>query len=173
MRKDFNRLLKELDENELRDELKIIYDRFPVVKEYYKLELSGNTKAVVDKYKKALYKSFFTGRRRMNRRARSESKKVLKAFSEVSIHSRDLVELYFYRVEIMVDAVEYYNIENEPFLNSTVKAFEEALRLAKNELLLETFQPQILELVKHYRADFPIVHYPLYPTYLTFFPQEP
>ncbi len=150
MKKHFNKLLRELDEEELREELAMLYDRFPTVKEYYRMELSGSTKTVVDKYKKTLRKTFFTGRRRINRRGRSESKKVLKEFAQVSIHSRDLVELYFYRAEVMVEAVDYYTIDNDSFLMATVKAFEEAMRFAEKEVMLETYKEQIIRLVDYF-----------------------
>ena len=165
MRKNFNRLLKELDAEELRDELQNLYNRFAVVKEYYKLELSGNTKEVLDNYKKALRKSFFTGRRRVNRRGRSEAKKVLKAFKEVSIHPKDLVELYFYRAEVMTDAVITYHIENDSFLTATVKAFEEALTLAENELVLQSLQPQIHALMVHFNDNVRYGSYSFWPAY--------
>ena len=165
MKKDFNKLLKQLDAEELRDELLNLYDRFNVVKEYYKLELSGNTKAVLDNYKKALRKSFFTGRRRINRRGRSEAKKVLKAFAEISIHPKDLVDLYFYRAEVMTDAVIYYNIENDSFLTATVKAFEEALTLAENELVLQSLQPQIHKLMVHFNDNVRYGSYSYWPAY--------
>jgi len=78
MKRDFLRLLKELDEDELREELKTLYDRFAVVREYYKLELSTNTKAVLDRYQKEIRKAFFPSRGyRMNRRARSARKVTL------------------------------------------------------------------------------------------------
>ena len=165
MRKDFNRLLKELDADELRDELTNLYNRFGVVKEYYKLELSENTRGVLDKYKKDLRKSFFTGRRRVNRRGRSASKKVIKAFAEVSIHSRDLTELYFYRAEVMTDAVIYYHIENDSFLAATVKAFEEALVLAEKELLVTSMQPRIYKLMVHFNDNVHYGSYSFWPAY--------
>lgn len=172
MRKDFNRLLKELDADELRDELTVLYDRFPIVKEYYKMELGNSTKGVLDKYKKSLRKTFFTGRRRIARRGRSESKKVLKAFAKVSIHSRDLVELYFYRAEVMAEAIGYYHIENEPFLIATEKAFEEALVLTEKELLLEAFQPRIKLLAQYFSDHVRYGSFSFWPVYRRYFTEE-
>ena len=141
MKKDFLRLLKELDEDELRDELKGLYERFPVLREYYKLELSGSTKAVLDKYKTEMRKAFFPSRSyRMNRRARSASNKVIKSFAEVSIHQRDLIELHFYRVMVMVEAIGHYYVENEAFYDSTMNYFHKSCEMARKEQMLNTFQ---------------------------------
>lgn len=152
MKKDFLRLLKELDEDELREELKSLYERFPVLREYYKLELSGSTRAVLDKYKKDVRKAFFTGRRRIGKRGRSNSAKVIKDFKEVSIHAKDLTELHFYRVAVMIEAIDYYNVENEPFYNSMLKSFERAAEMARKELMLDTFREMADEIVSRFEA---------------------
>jgi len=152
MKKDFLRLLKELDEDELRGELKALYERFPVLREYYKLELSGSTKAVLDKYKKDVRKAFFTGRRRMGKRGRSNSARVIKDFKEVSIHAKDLIELNFYRVAVMIEAMEYYHVENEPFYHSMLKSFERSAEMAEKELMLGTFRAMADEIVSSFEA---------------------
>jgi hypothetical protein len=140
MKRDFLKLLAELDEEELREELKALYERFPVLREYYKMELSGNTRKLLEKYKVALRKTFFTGRRRMGRRARSNSAKVIKDFKEISIHAKDVIELQFYRVAVMIEAMEHYNVDNEQFCNSLQSSFTQAAKLAEKELMLDIFK---------------------------------
>ena len=152
MKRDFLRLLKELDEEELREELKSLYERFPVLREYYKLELSGSKKTVLDKYKKDVRKAFCTGRRRMGKRGRSNSAKVMKDFKEVSIHVKDLIELNFYRVAVMIEAMDYYNVDNEPFYNSMLKSFERAAKMAQQELMLDTFREMANDIVAHFEG---------------------
>lgn len=151
MKKDFLRLLRELDEDELREELRGLYERFPVLREYYRLELGASTAPVLDRYRKQIRKAFFPARgHRVARRGRSESKKILKAFAEISIHPRDLVELYFYRVEVMVDAIDHFRIDREPFYKSVVSAYEAALGLAEAEVLVDSFRERINRLVDYY-----------------------
>lgn len=151
MKRDFLRLLKELEEDELREELQNLYDRFPVLREYYKLELSANTGKVLEKYKKDVRKAFFPSRGwRMSRRGRSNSNKIIKAFSEVSIHSRDLVELMLYRVEVMTEAIDHFRVDNESFHDSTVKSFAKALALARKEVLLDAFRPKMEQLAQNF-----------------------
>jgi len=152
MKRDFLKLLKALDEEELREELLALYERFPVLREYYKLELGSSTKDVLEKYKKDVRKAFFTGRRRMGKRGRSNSAKVIKDFKEVSIHPRDLVELHFHRVAVMIEAMEYYRVENEPFYNSMIKSFEKSAEMAKKELLLDSFRESADKIVASFES---------------------
>ena len=158
MKRAFTKLLKELDEEDLRQELQNIYDRFPQVREYYKLELGENTKGVLERYRKALRKAFFTGRRRMNRRGRSASTKVLKEFAAISIHPRDLVDLTFYRVEVMIEAIGHYYVENEAFYNSLGKSYAQACQLARKEMLEGSFKDKAFELAEYFDRE-KVLHY--------------
>jgi len=149
MKRDFLKLLKTLDEEELREELKVLYDRFPTVRSYYKMELSPTTRALLDKYKKDVRKAFFPGRgRRMGKRGRSESKRIIKEFTTISIHQKDVLELLFYRVEVMLEAGIYYYVESEGFYNSVLVAFRQAAKLAEQEILVDTFEERARELVE-------------------------
>lgn len=152
MKRDFLKLLAALDEDELREELKALYERFPVLREYYKMELSGNTRSLLEKYKKALRKTFFTGRRNMGRRARSNSTKVIKDFREISIHSKDVIELHFYRVAVMVEAMDHYQDESEQFYDSMFKSFVQAAEMAQEAALSDTFRETAEKIVRHYES---------------------
>lgn len=147
MKRDFLRLLKELDEDDLREEMKVLYERFPAIREYYKLELSANTGKVLEKYKAAVRKAFFTGRRRMNKRGRSASSRVIKDFSAISIHPKDLLELHLHRVAVMIEAIKTYRVDSIPFHESTVKSFHKALRMAEKEMLLEGTREEAQRLI--------------------------
>ncbi|OAV43066.1 DUF6155 family protein [Lewinella sp. 4G2] len=169
MKKDFNRLVKELDEDELRDELRMLYDRFPILKEYYKMELGASTQPVLDKYKKDLRRTFFAARRRVSRRARSESKKVIKAFAAISIHDRDLLELIFYRAELMAEAIAHYGITNESFIVAAVKAYEEGLQFAEREVFLDTHREQIEALARYFEENVHYGSYSLWPSFRKYY----
>ncbi|WP_116125889.1 DUF6155 family protein [Lewinella sp. IMCC34183] len=163
MKRDFNKLLSSLTEEELREELQRLYARFPVLREYYQMEL-GDAKKVVDKYKAALRKSFFPARGR-GKRGRSQSRKIIKKFAEVSIHPKDLVELHFYRAELMAEYINAMRVDSDAYHDSTVKAFEEACAMAEREVLLETFADgarQLTELFEGQRRD---RRYSFFPTY--------
>ena len=163
MKRDFNKYVNHLDESELREELQRLYARFPVLKEYYQMEL-GDSKKVVDKYKANLRKSFFPGRGR-GKRGRSQSRKIIKKFAEISIHPKDLIELYFYRAELMAEYIAARRVDSEAYHESTVKAFEDASAMAENEVLLEFFGDGARQLTELFETQRRNHHYSFYPTY--------
>ncbi|NJB84571.1 hypothetical protein GGR26_000316 [Lewinella marina] len=171
MKRDFNKYINHLTEEELREELERLYGRFPVLREYYRMEL-GDPKVVIDKYKDALRKVFFPARGR-GKRGRSQSRKIIKKFAEVSIHPKDLVELHFYRAELMAEYLGARRVDSEAYHDSTVKAFQEACELAEREVLLDYFAEGarlLAELFERERRDH---RYSFYPTYRQYWDGRP
>lgn len=163
MKRDFKKYLDHLGEAELREELETLYQRFAVLREYYRMEL-GDSKVLVDKYKREMRKSFFPVRGR-GKRGRSASRKIIKAFAEISIHPKDLVELHFYRAELMAEYIGSMRIDSDAFHDSTVKEYEEACGMAEREVLLDSYAEGARQLADFFEQQRRTSQYSLYPTY--------
>ena len=166
MKRDFNKYLDHLEEDELRAELQKLYARFPVLREYYSMELT-DPKKVIDKYKAGMRKAFFPTRGR-GKRGRSASSQLIKQFAAISIHPKDLVELHFYRAELMTEYIAAQRVDSEAFHESTVKTFADACAMADREVLLDYFADgarQLTELYERQRRD---RRYSLWPVYRTY-----
>ena len=166
MKRDFKKYLDHLEEDELRVELTRLYARFPVLREYYAMELT-DPKKVIDKYKAGMRKGFFPARGR-GKRGRSVSTKLIKQFAKISIHPKDLVELHFYRAELMTEYIAARRIDSEPFHDSTVKTFEQACGLAEHEVLLDYFRAGAQALSSLFEEHKRVGRYSLWPVYRRF-----
>ena len=154
MKRDFNKYLHHLEGEELREELQKLYARFPILREYYTMELT-DPKKVIDKYKAGMRKAFFPARGR-GKRGRSQSSKLIKRFAAISIYPKDLVELHFYRAELMTEYISARRIDSEAFHASTVRTFAQACEMAEREVLLDYFSEgahQLAELFEGQRRD--------------------
>lgn len=163
MKRDFNKFLHHSTEAELRDELQRLYARFPVLREYYRMEL-GDPKLIVDKYKRDLRKAFFPARGK-GKRGRSQSRKIIRSFAEISIHPKDLVELHFYRAELMAEYIAARRLDSEAYHESTVKAFADACEMADREVLLDFFGAGARQLTELFERQRRQRTYSFYPTY--------
>ncbi|MCP9236162.1 DUF6155 family protein [Lewinella sp. JB7] len=163
MKRDFNKFIAHLDADELRDELAMLYGRFGVLREYYAMELT-DPKKVIDKYKANMRKAFFPARGR-GKRGRSASSKLIKAFSAISIHPKDVIELQFYRAELMTEYIGARRIDSEAFHESTVKTFADACAGAEQEVLLDYFAVGAGKLAELFEQQRRNRHFSLYPTY--------
>ena len=166
MKRDFNKYVAHLDEKELRAELQQLYGRFGVLREYYAMELT-DPKKVIDKYKAGMHKGFFPARGR-GKRGRSVSANLIKQFEKISIHPKDMVELHFYRAELMTDYIAARRIDSEPFHASTVKTFEQAATLAEREVLLDYFRAGARALSGVFEEKKRVGRFSLWPVYHRF-----
>lgn len=152
MKRNFQKLINSLDTEELREEITQLYDRFELVRKYYSVELSGDTSKTVAKYKDQLDKLFLPTRGR-GKRARSNSAKVIKEFSKISVFPEDLIELYFYRTDRMLEHIYAYRVDNDGYHASLVSSFKESCQRASKALLGERFKATALELTERYRDE--------------------
>lgn len=168
MKRELTKYLDHLEEEELRQEILELYQKLPVVREYYQMELGENTRPLVEKYKKDIRKTFFPARGR-GRRGRSESRKVIRTFTKISIHQKDLVELFFYRVSVMVDYLAAHRLENESFHASIVTSFAEACRMAQREILTDYFRETAREIATKHESSKRLYGHSLLPDWEAYF----
>ncbi len=152
MRSDFKKFVASLTEEELREELSVLYQRFPQLREYYAVELSDDPRRVLENYKGKLHKTFFPKRGR-GKRGRSESRKVIRAFRAVSDRTTDLAELLFYRAELMADYAAAARADSDQYNKSVHTAFEEACRYVQGELLLDVYREGARALAEKYNGN--------------------
>ncbi|MGB3799408.1 MAG: hypothetical protein WA952_06300, partial [Lewinella sp.] len=102
------------------------------------------------------------------KRGRSQSTKLIKKFAQVSIFPKDLVELLFYRAELMAEYIAARRIDSEAYHASTEKAFADAAAMAEKEVLLDLFGDgarQLTELFEGQRRNRQYSFYPIYRQY--------
>ncbi|MEM1324297.1 MAG: DUF6155 family protein [Bacteroidota bacterium] len=144
---ELNRYLKSLDKAALEKEVKTLYSKFKVVKEYYELELGLNTAEVLESYKEKIKREYFPSRGFGRARSR-ESRKPITAFKKIATSQKDVVELLLYRVEMMLEFTRAYGDIDEPFYNSLEGSFYDACKLIQKEKLESYFKKECLHLIE-------------------------
>ena len=124
-KKDLTKFLSELNKDELIKEIQKLYNKFPIVKTYFEVELSGDTSSLLDKAKEQIKNEFYPKRGEAKARS-SILKKVIDDFIKVSIYPKDIVELHLFRFEMAAQFQSDYGDMDEPFYNSACSAFAKA-----------------------------------------------
>ncbi len=146
MKKEFTKYLKSLDEKGLYKELQKLYAKIPAVKKYYEMELSPNTDKIVAEYKKKLKKEYFPTRGYGQGR-NSMSRKIVLDFKKIAVHPIDVIELWLYRTEMMVQFTMSYGDIDEAFYNSMATGFEAACKLMEKEKLQKHFEDRCHDII--------------------------
>ena len=141
-----SKYLKQAPKTELEKEIKMLYDKFPIVKQYYQAAFSKDNTTILDEYKKKIYKEYFPTRG-YGKARNNVSRKVITEFKKIATSKKDVIELILYRVEIMLKFTNTYGDIHEAFYNSMTRSFDEACKLTKKEHLEHEFQIECSDLI--------------------------
>ena len=133
MRKStFIKHLESLEEEELRKELMVVYERFKEVKAYYSMELGGekDREAIFEKAKKDIKSKYATRTFRRPRRPRvSKINKILSDLEKVSIFKVEMADLHLYNCECALEFILAYHYHSDPLHNTIVRSFRKGCQL--------------------------------------------
>lgn len=147
MKRELSKYLKELNKKELEQEIKKLFDKFKDVKDFYAIELSNDTSAILNEYKARIEKEYFPKRGYGEARS-SVARKVISDFRKISIFKTDLIDLILFRVEIMLKYTLAYGDIDEPFYLTLENSFEQACKLIQKEQLQDQYKDLCMTLAK-------------------------
>lgn len=145
-KRDLTKYLNDLSKEELFKEVEKLYQKFKEVKNYYDIDLGGDTTELV-KQIKAKIKNEYMPARGFGKARSSFVKKLIDDFAKVSIYPSDLIDVILYRVEIATEFGISFGYDSEAFYNSCDSAFERALILIKKNNLEFEFKERCRQLI--------------------------
>jgi len=159
MRKSkFLKHINQLGEEELREELTLLFDKLPEVKTFYKFEL-GDTKAKEKYYtriKNDIKSKFATRSFKKPRRPRIQKiNSMLSQLRKDVVFEFELIDIYLFTVECGVNFMHEYYFQSEPLYNLILKYFEKACHLCENNLMQDQYKQRcnnIVQKLKFYKA---------------------
>ncbi|MGI8636392.1 MAG: DUF6155 family protein [Segetibacter sp.] len=127
-KKELRIFLNDLSKEELIKEVEKLYSKFPQVKTFYDVDLSGDASALMEVAKSKIKNEYFPARG--NPKARSgEVKKIIDEFAKISVHPKDIIELYLFRFHMAIMFTNEWGDIDEPFYDAAYNAFAKALKL--------------------------------------------
>ncbi len=127
-------------ENDLLEEIIVLFKKIPQVKEYYTLTFSEEgEELILGKYKEIITNVFFP-KRGYGKARLSVAKKAINDFKKISDKPSLLIDIMLHYVEQGVNFTDQYGDIDSPFYISMEKMFEEALRLSEKYNLLSFFK---------------------------------
>lgn len=137
---DLNKLLRELDKEELIAEIEKICDKFEVVKDYFQIDLTGDTAQHVAQAKKKISAQFYTKEGKPRNAKPSRLNKIIADFELLSIYKEDIIQLLLFRVTATIDFILNDDCGTMSLLSSNLRAFARACTLIADEGLQEKYK---------------------------------
>lgn len=149
--KQLKKHLQALSEEELREEILRLYSTIPLVKEYFQMELSSESTALVLTYKQKIKRYYFPKGRAIKRPKAAKMRELIRDFQRISPFPYDVVDLLLFQAECMVEFSAANGFVSSGFQQTLVSRYKEALLLIKKEMLRNDFIKRSQTILKNTR----------------------
>ena len=140
------RALKEfvnsLPKKELELQLIDLYERFPMVKEYYDFIFNPKEDKLIQEAKTKIANEYFPVRRKRARMRRSIAQKYIKHFLKLGVEPHLMADLMLFNIEIAQTFSSEKKVA-ETFYKSMLNSFEQAVFYISQQSLLPEFRNRI------------------------------
>ncbi len=151
MRKSsFKKHIDQLDEEGLRSELLLLFDKVKEVKTFYKMELGneGDRKKMYDKAKKEIEAKYKTKSYRKPRRPRIQKvNHIIKEIRERSVFEHEMIDIYLFNAECAVGFMDTYEYYSTPLVNTIKNSMEKAISSIKSLGLSSEYQSRCMRIL--------------------------
>ncbi len=155
-KRQFNSFLSELKEEEAKEQLLDLYDRFKVVKEFYDFSFNPNEDKRLHDAKTRIAKEYFPENGRRPKKRRSVAQKLIAKFHSLELAPMLIADVMFYNLEIAQTYTAEYSINQESFYKSMLKSFREALQFVQAQFLTLDFKERVERVVElSHRQEWP------------------
>ena len=136
--------LVELKKKELEAQLIDLYDRFPVVKEYYNFIFNPKEDKLVQEAKAKISNEYFPLKRRRPKARRSVAQKYIKHFITLGVEPHLIADLMLYNLEIGQAFSMDRNVP-DAFYKSMLNSFNEMVQFVSLNGLVSDFKERIVK----------------------------
>ncbi|NNF34063.1 MAG: hypothetical protein HKN68_08145 [Saprospiraceae bacterium] len=146
----FIKHLEQLEDQDLREELLTLYERFEDVRKFYSMELGRDEDRarIFTKAKKDIASKYATRSRRRPRRPRiNKINKLLTEVSKISIFKEEMIDLYLYNCEMALNFMLEYHYHSDPLHNAVVKGVDKACALIVESQTIDDFNDRMNQIV--------------------------
>jgi len=154
---DLKKLILEMSEDQLRQEIVKLYTKLPQVKDFYNQDLmtEEERQKALEGYKDKIYKQFWTsGGNPRNMVNNTTIKSVISDYEKIAVFPYDIIDLLIYRVEIATDVANQFGGMAESNYNASITAFKKATKLMKENNLKSHFEARCKSIFKHDNLDY-------------------
>lgn len=126
-KRELKSYLKELNKQQLEEQIFELYDRFKDVKEYYNFAFNPNESKLIDESKFKISKEYFPVNMRKPKMRRSVAQKFIKHFIRLGVDTVIITDIMLFNIEIAQTYSKENFIKQESFYKSMLKSFCEAV----------------------------------------------
>lgn len=137
--------LADLKKKELEAQLLDLYNRFPLVKEYYDFVFNPKEDKLIQDAKTRISNEYFPIKRRKPKARRSVAQKIIKHFNKLGVEPHLVADVMLFNLEIAQSFSMERNVP-DAFYKSMANSFQEATQFISVNGLLTDFKERIVKI---------------------------
>lgn len=141
----FKKYLSELKKPALEEQMMDLYERFPLVKEYYDFSFNPKEDKLIQEAKAKIANEYFPVKRRKPKARRSVAQKYIKHFMKLGVEPHLIADLMLFNIEIGQTFSSERNVPDS-FFKSMSNSFTEATQFISVNGILTDFKERILKI---------------------------
>lgn len=152
----FKKLINEMNEAALREELLKLYTKLPLVKDFYNQDLmtEEERQVVLKTYKDKIYKQFWTPKGNPKMANNTQIRSIVAEFEKIAVFPYDVIDLLIYRVETTTDHANDFGGTSDADYNASITAFKKATKLIKENNLKNYFDARCQKIFQADNLDY-------------------
>lgn len=150
-RRNFLKHIEQLGEEELREEIKLLYTKSKEVKHFYALELGEqkDREKIYAKAKKDIASKYATKSRRRPRRPRIQKiNTLLSSLHKNAVFPHEMIDIYLFNCECGIEFMRKYYFQSTPLYNGITKSFGKATEIIGLERMQEQHSDRVLKILE-------------------------
>lgn len=154
---EFKKVLSEMNEEELREELLKLYNKLPQVKEFYNQDLmtEEERQVVLKNYKSKIHKQFWTSKGNpKDYPSNAQIRTIISEYEKIAVFPYDIVDLLLYRVEVCTDYANQFGGTLDADYNASITSFKKLVKLLKQHNLKQHFEKRIAKVLVADNLDY-------------------
>jgi len=137
--------LSELKKKELEEQIFDLYERFPLVKEYYDFVFNPKEDKLIQQAKTKISNEYFPIKRKRPKARRSVAQKFIKHFNKLGVEAHLVADLMLFNLEI-AQSFEMDRKVPDAFYKSMANSFIEAIQFISIHGLLTEYKERIVKI---------------------------
>ena len=145
-KRDLKKYLKELNKEQLEEQLVELYDKFKDVKVYYDFAFNPNEDRLVGEAKVKIMNEYFPTKGKRPKMRRSVAQKFIKHFISLGVDVTMIADVMLYTIETAQRFSSKKDIKYESFFKSIFTAYQQALTFLIENGILNEFLDRVVEI---------------------------
>jgi hypothetical protein len=141
-KRDLRAYLKDLDKEQLEEQILDLYSRFKQVKEFYDFVFNPKENKMAEEAKMRISNEYFPLKRKRPRKRRGIAQEHIRHFLQLGVDPSITADLMLYNIEVAQSYSKQNYIGAEGFYRSILNSFGQAMKYIRANGLTKEFMPR-------------------------------